>query len=156
MEDLLRRIGVQSGFFGDTTPPSPPTQEGQGSGSGSSTSSSSNSSARNHEQQEQKEHGQREQKEEQVPITAEYALSVMIQIPSSGIKDLKSTIERFGGSHSGCVEKGDLKAVATQLVVNHLTDHQLRQLVSDAGLPVDPAACEREMLIDLILNLHVS
>jgi len=136
IEDFLEKMGVQTGMFGEPAQPNPnpsasppPSPEGRG--------------------------GVFEGAHDRFNTEAK-VLAALVEVESLGIKEMRSRIEQLKGNANGCIEKADVKKRLKYLLCQHLSVEALRkhvaQQLGSEGI-IDTRDAEREMLVDIIMNL---
>lgn len=120
MDDLLAKIGMQSGFFGpepesagggnsDETYNSSPPGSKEGGGAGGSKAGGGGGAG-----------------------ATESPVAIMNKLSEMSVKELKAAIESFGASHADCVEKKDLRRKLKTVLSPRLTEEELRAIVKAA------------------------
>jgi hypothetical protein len=148
---LLKQLGLQTGLFG----PEPTSQTWSSPGETSPESSFSSNTA-NPTSDHKLDSG-----EEENPFDSDdVCMSTLNDINNFKIGDLKLKIAQLHGMSIDCIEKNDLKKRLITLLCNKLSDSSLRKAAKSyleerdgELLPgIDFDVCEREILIDLMLQ----
>jgi curved DNA-binding protein CbpA len=144
LEDLLERIGAQSGLFGTDAEAASAGAGADGADGAGGAENGQSSSA------------------EAAPVVEEMdretALKILEELPTYSVRDIISRIDKYGGkpSRQGCVEKSELRRVLRALALVPLSEEELRevagQLEQVSALGIDVQICDREMLIDVIMQ----
>lgn len=128
IENFLNRMGNQSGMFGD----SPPSQKPEDPPSPSPDPFSDLHPRWNSE---------------------DNILQCLNETDSLSIKEMKIRLEQLRGNAEGCIEKSDVKKRLRAACCNFLTVESLRKHVAHSAEEIDLMDADREMLVDMILQL---
>lgn len=142
LEDLINRMGMQSGMFGGD-----PSQNTSSSSSSTSSSSDESSSSTSSSSSSSSQPGPA--RKDSLTIKA-----LLRNLPQLSVKDLKHKIDEFGGNSTTFFEKKDLQHELKRILMRLLADEDLREMVRElnsSGSVIDASQCDREMLIDILL-----
>ena len=80
-------------------------------------------------------------------------LQCLNEADSLSIKEMKIRLEQLRGNSDGCIEKSDVKKRLRSTCCKFLTVESLRNHVSHSLEGIDLIDADREMLVDMILQL---
>jgi hypothetical protein len=144
LEDLLNRVGAQSGLFAPSNPGDPSSQSST-SGEGESANVGGNSRANDDSAANS--------------LDKQTLLGLLLKSPSMGTKELIAGIDALGGvqRRRALLEKADLRVLYRTLVLERMSDSDLQELAvfgADgacmAGASNNEKFADRETLIRII------